>query len=59
LDSKLLKETPLEKRLVFQLAENDLIILIHQSIYEAIQKENLTGMRFFRLDEWDDDAIFR
>jgi hypothetical protein len=46
LDSEILNNTPLEKRLIFGLAENSMVI-VHQSIYDNIQKENLTGIRFF------------
>ena len=59
LDAEILNNIPLEKRLFFVLAENSNMVIVHQSIYEAIQKENLTGMRFFRVDEWDSDAMFR
>ena len=59
LDSHLLNEIPLEKRLVFQLEENSIMILVHQSIYDAMQSEKLTGMKFFRVDDWDDNAMFR
>ncbi len=59
LDFNLLKEIPLEKRLIFGLAENKTLVLVHQSIYEAIQTENLTGMRFWKVSEWDDNAMFR
>ena len=58
LDTELLDKIPLEKRMFFGLAENNLII-VHQSIYEAIQKENLIGIKFHRIDEWDDSVMFR
>jgi hypothetical protein len=54
LDAKLLTNIPLEKRLVFGLTEDKTIIIVHQSVYEAIQAANLTGMRFFRVDDWDE-----
>jgi hypothetical protein len=59
LNEKLLNNIPLEKRLFFVLSEFSPIKVVHQSIYDNIQKENLTGIRFFRIDEWDDGAIFR
>ena len=60
LDTNVLEAIPLEKRMVFHLAETyDKKILVHQSVHDAIKAENLTGMRFFRVDEWDDDAMFR
>jgi hypothetical protein len=59
LNADLLNNTPIENRISFALDEDPSIILVHQSIYEAINAEDLTGMRFFRVDEWDDGAIFR
>jgi hypothetical protein len=58
LDTKLLESIPLEKRLVFYLHERSFFI-IHQSIYEALQKENFTGVKYFRVDEWDSNVAFR
>jgi hypothetical protein len=58
LDSDLLESIPLEKRLVFYLREN-VMFIIHQSIYEALQKENFTGVKYFRVDEWDSNVAFR
>jgi len=59
LDLNLLNDIPLEKRLVFGLSENPTMILVHESIYSLIEKANLTGLSFFRVDEWDEDAMFR
>ena len=59
LDKNLLNGMPLEKRLVFGLIEKKTIILVHQSVYDTIQSASLTGIKFFRVDEWDDNAIFR
>ncbi len=59
LDQALLDEIPLEKRLIFQLEESDITVLVHQSIYEVIKAENLAGLKFFRVDEWDGNAMFR
>lgn len=58
LDPKILEDIPREKRLVFRLAEDPLKIIVHQSIYEAIKAERLTGMVFFRVDQWDTGSIF-
>jgi hypothetical protein len=58
LDAKLLESIPLEKRLVFWLHEKSMLI-IHQSIYEAIQKENFSGVKYYRVDEWDSNVAFR
>jgi hypothetical protein len=59
LDANLLESIPLEKRLVFGLAESSTEILVHQSVYDEILSANLTGMKFFRVDDWDDNALFR
>ncbi|GHV96210.1 hypothetical protein AGMMS50293_25300 [Spirochaetia bacterium] len=59
LNEKLLADIPFEQRKVFVLTEKPSMIIVHQSIYEAIQAENLTGMRFWKVSEWDDNAMFR
>jgi len=58
LDVTLMESIPLEKRLIFGLLEKKTIILVHKTVYEAITAANLTGIRFFRVDEWDEDAMF-
>ncbi|GAB6008672.1 imm11 family protein [Dysgonomonas reticulitermitis] len=59
LNADLFNNIPAEKRKVFLLEENTGIVIVHQSIYEAIQAENLTGMRFWKVSDWDDNAMFR
>lgn len=59
LNVDLLSGITLDQRLVFVLEEKNSMIIVHRNIYEAIEAEGLTGMRFFRVDEWDDGAIFR
>ena len=58
LNSSALEEIDLEKRLIFGLSENSTMYLVHKTIYEAITAANLTGVCFFRVDEWDEDAMF-
>jgi len=58
LDATLIESIPLEKRLIFGLLEKKTIILVHKTVYEAIISANLTGIRFFRVDEWDKNAMF-
>ena len=58
LDADLLETIPLEKRLMFGFSECDTITVVHESLYNAMQAENLTGMRFWKVSEWDEDAIF-
>ena len=52
LDENVLGAIPLEKRLVFHLAESSSERLIHKSVYDAIISEKLIGFSFFRVDEW-------
>ena len=59
LNENLLNKTPLEERLVIRVAENPTMLLVHKSIYEAIKAEELTGMKFFRVDEWDSSVMFK
>lgn len=59
LDPSVLQNIPLEKRLIFRLAEKETIISVHQSVVEAIQTAGLTGMRFWKVSEWDENAMFR
>ncbi|MDR2890190.1 MAG: hypothetical protein LBV18_01075 [Alistipes sp.] len=59
LDAKLLESIELNERLIFELSENKMICLVHQSVYDAIQAAELTGMRFWKVSEWDEDALFR
>jgi hypothetical protein len=58
LDENVLNDIPLEKRLVFHLAESKTKRLVHKTVYEAMINENLTGFSFFRIDEWDSNAMF-
>jgi hypothetical protein len=59
LDSNLLESIPFEKRKIFLLTEDSSIVIVHQNIYDAIDSAQLTGMKFFRVDDWDDNAMFR
>jgi hypothetical protein len=59
LDEKALSAIPLEKRMCFHLAESKTERLIHQSVYEALVKESVTGFSFFKVSEWDENVMFR
>ncbi|GHU05794.1 hypothetical protein FACS1894158_09860 [Betaproteobacteria bacterium] len=60
LDTKVLESIPLEKRQAFHLAETyDKETLVHQTVRDAIIAEGLTGFSFFRIADWDDNAMFR
>lgn len=58
LDYELLNNTPFEKRLVFGLEENNMVI-VHKNIYEAIINEKLAGIKLFPVSEWNDGASFQ
>lgn len=59
LDIKLMESIAMDKRQIFLLEEDSSMIIICKKIYEAIQSAGLTGMKFFRVDDWDDNAMFR
>ena len=59
LDETVMESMPLEKRLVFHLGESITERLIHKTVYDALIAENVTGGAFFRVDKWDDNAMFR
>ena len=59
LDSELLNGIQLEKRLVFELSDSPATYIIHESLYKLIESQKLTGFSFFRVDDWDEDAMFR
>jgi len=59
LNEKLLNEIPFEQRKAIRLSEEPTMLLVHETIYEAIKTEELTGITFCRVDEWDEGAMFR
>ncbi|MBI3187987.1 MAG: hypothetical protein HYZ31_09030 [Gammaproteobacteria bacterium] len=58
IDEKILGGMPLEKRLLFVLAENTSVYLLHKSVVETIQGSHFTGCRFFKVSEWNSDVAF-
>jgi len=58
LDVKTLGLFELRKRLVFELAEKTSVLLVHQSIKDAIEAVNPKGCRFFRATDWSSDCTF-
>ena len=54
-----IQEIPLEKRLIFELGDSPVMYIVHQSLQEKLEKAGLKGFRFFRVDDWDEDAMFR
>lgn len=59
LNEKLMEDTPLEQRKVIRMSESPDMLLVHQSIYDAIQAEGLIGISFWKVSEWDTGAAFR
>ena len=48
----------LRKRLIFELTENTSVLLLHQTVKDAIESVNPRGCRFFKATEWYSDIIF-
>lgn len=58
LDVKTLAMFELRKRLMFELAEDASVLLVHESIKAAIEAVNPKGCRFFRATDWNSDCTF-
>ena len=58
LDEQTLGKFELRKRLIFELAENTSVLLMHQSIKEAIESINPKGIRFIPATQWNSDSTF-
>ncbi|PCI11842.1 MAG: hypothetical protein COB71_11035 [Thiotrichales bacterium] len=58
LDVKTLGMFELRKRLVFELAEKTSVLLVHESIKDAIEAVKPKGCRFFRATDWNSDCTF-
>lgn len=52
LDENVLKEIPLEERLVFKLKEKSSIKLYHRSVVDAIMATNPAGVMFTKVEDW-------
>ncbi len=59
LDEDILSDIPLERRLIFVLAESTSTYLFHQSIKDAIMAIKPEGLQFFRADQWGSSAVFQ
>ncbi|MGF1726147.1 imm11 family protein [Photobacterium nomapromontoriensis] len=57
LDETVLDKVPLEERLVFTLEEKPQF-LFHETVVEALEAANLSGIGFIRVDEWGPGAMF-
>lgn len=58
LDEEILSLFELRKRQIFELAEDTSVLLIHQTIKDAIMSVNPLGCRFFKASEWNSDISF-
>jgi hypothetical protein len=52
LDEKVLKEIPLEERLVFKLKESGTKNLYHRSVVDAIMATAPEGVQFIKVENW-------
>ncbi|MDR2925701.1 MAG: hypothetical protein LBU76_07140 [Azoarcus sp.] len=59
LNGDLLNGISLEKRLIFPLLEKPSLVIVHKSLCEIMEKEKINGVKYFRVDEWDEDSIFK
>ena len=60
LSSNFLDEIPEEHRLIFKIDNVfDAHIIVHQRIKDIIEKENATGAKFFRVDEYTEGDEYR
>jgi hypothetical protein len=52
LDESVLKEIPLEERLVFKLKEDGTMNLFHRSVVDAIMATDPEGVQFIKVEDW-------
>ena len=57
-DEAVMKEIPLEKRLVFELEEGASLFLVHKSVRDAVMAVNPVGVEFIDVDEWGIGSSF-
>jgi hypothetical protein len=58
LDKEKLAAIPLEKRLVFLLAEGMYMRIYHKSVVDAIMAANPVGIKFYPIQEWYEGIQF-
>jgi hypothetical protein len=58
LDEQALGKFELQNRLIFELAEKTSVLLMHQSIKDAIESINPKGIRFIPATTWNSDSTF-
>ena len=52
LDLNILRNIPLEKRLIFKLEEDQTLMLYHKSVVEALMSVEPTGLKFIKVEDW-------
>lgn len=58
LNEKTLGMFELRKRMMFELAEDTSVLLVHQRVKEAIESVHPKGVRFFKATDWNSDKTF-
>jgi len=58
LDDKTLSLFELRKRQIFELTEDNSVLLLHQTVKDAIESANPKGCRFFKATDWHSDIVF-
>ncbi len=58
LNEKMLGEIEFNERLIFELTEKTSVLLVHQTIKDAIEFTNPKGCRFFKVSDWRSDIVF-
>lgn len=58
LDESILQNIDLSKRLIFELGEKTSILLMHQSIKDALESINPKGIRFIPAIGWNSNSTF-
>ena len=58
IDEAVVKDIPLEKRLVFELKEGASLFLVHKSVRNSVMAVNPDGVEFIDVDEWGIGSSF-
>lgn len=58
MDEASMQKIEIKNRLIFELAEKTSILLMHQSIKDAIESINPKGIRFIPATQWNSDSTF-
>ncbi|WP_029904951.1 imm11 family protein [Prevotella sp. 10(H)] len=58
LDKGVLSSIPLEKRLIFRLKESERYVLYHGSVVRKIMESNPSGLRFVKVEDYNQGSAF-